>query len=268
MYLEHWQLREKPFENTADPRFLFRSGAHEEALNRLLYAVREKKGAAMLSGVFGCGKTLMAETLKMELSSGGRYKTAFIFNPLLSNVEILREIVFQLGVRDHLPKEKTELLHVLGDLLLQNANDGKNTVVIIDEAHVIDERIIFEELRLLLNFQKQNMFLLTLLLIGQPELKEKVNQIKQLQQRIAVSYYLDRLNPEETRQYISHRVRTAGQNDPIFTPEAVQLVTEHSGGIPRRINHLCDLALMAGFGKGARTIDKDIVQDIAKDLEL
>src|SRR5689334_16194702 len=111
MYIEHWGLLEKPFENTADPRFLYHSASHEEALNRLLYAVREKKGAALLSGVYGCGKTLIAEALKEELSQGGgRYRTAYIFNPLLTNIELLQEIVYQLGIKDA-PKDKTALLH-------------------------------------------------------------------------------------------------------------------------------------------------------------
>lgn len=267
MYNEHWGLTDKPFENTADPRFLYHSPAHEEALNRLLYAVREKKGAALLSGVYGCGKTLIAEALKEELGQGGgRYRTAYIFNPLLTNIELLQEIVYQLGVKDA-PKDKTALLHTLGDLLNQNANDGKNTVVIIDEAHVIEERVIFEELRLLLNFQRKNTFLLTLLFIGQPELKEKIEQIKQLQQRIAVSYYLDHLKPPEVEAYILHRLKVAGREAPIFTPGALRLVTEYSGGIPRRINHICDLALMAGYGKQASQIDEPLVQDVARDIE-
>jgi general secretion pathway protein A len=137
----------------------------------------------------------------------------------------------------------------------------------VDEAHVIEERNIFEELRLLMNFQRRNQFLLTLLFIGQPELKEKIEQIKQLQQRIAVSYYLDHLKPEEVEAYILHRLRVAGRDTPIFTPGALRLVTEYSGGIPRRINHICDLALMEGFGKGAAQVDEAIVQDVARDIE-
>ena len=268
MYLEYWQLKEKPFENAADPRFFFHSSLHEEALNRLLYAVREKKGAAMLSGVYGCGKTLIAETLKDELSSNGRYRTAFLFNPLMDNVDLLREIVYQLGPRETLPRDKTELLHRLGTILEQNDNDGKNTVVIIDEAQIIQDEKVFDELRLLLNFQRKGSFLLTLVLIGQPELSDRVNNMKQLQQRISVSYYLDRLSLEKVEQYIRHRLRVAGREAPIFTPDAVRLISEQSGGIPRRINHLCDLALLAGFSQGASEITPAIIQDVSQDLEL
>jgi general secretion pathway protein A len=173
-----------------------------------------------------------------------------------------------LGVKDTLPREKTELLHTLEDVLIQNADDGKSTVVIVDEAHVIEERSIFEELRLLLNLQKNGTFLLTLLLLGQRELKDKISQIKQLQQRIAVSYYLDRLTKEEAGHYIQHRLKTAGGTQPIFTAEAIQTIAEQSGGIPRRINHLCDLALVSGFSHGLAQIDRAVIQDIAKDLEL
>jgi len=121
---------------------------------------------------------------------------------------------------------------------------------------------------MLLNFQNRDSFLLTLLLLGQPELKEKINQIKQLQQRIAVSCYLDRLTPQETSQYVEHRLGVAGADSSLFTDGAIQLISEHSGGVPRRINHICDLALVAGFSEGNRQINENTVLDVVKDLEL
>jgi general secretion pathway protein A len=266
MYLEHWQLREKPFENAADPRFFFHSEKHQEALSRLLYAVREKKGAAMLSGVYGCGKTLIAEALKEELSNTGRYRTVHLTNPLMNNLDLLREIAHQMGSPSE-GRSKTELLHVIQEELEINANDGKNSVVIVDEAQVLEDKNVLEELRMLLNFQRKGEFLLTLLLIGQPELKEKINQNKQFQQRIAVSSSLGPLSPQETADYIQHRLRTAGRANPIFTMNAFRVLIQYSGGIPRRINHLCDLALMAGYMGGMSVIDQPVIQDVAKDVE-
>lgn len=267
MYLEHWNLREKPFENTADPRFFFRSEKHEEALSRLLYVVREKKGAAMLSGVYGCGKTLLAEELKEELSNTGRYQTVQLTNPLMDHLELLREIAFQLGNENVSALPKTEIMRLIKGQLEINANDGKNTVVIIDEAQVVQDASVLEELRMLLNLQRDGQFLVTLLLLGQPELKDRINQNKQFQQRIAVSYALTPLNASETAQYIRHRLHMAGREEPIFTADALQSVVQFSGGIPRRINHLCDLALVSGCAARVDAVDHHVIQDVAKDLE-
>jgi general secretion pathway protein A len=268
MYLEHWHFKEKPFENAADPRFLFRSEKHEEALSRFLYAVREKKGAAMLCGVYGCGKTLIAEALKTELSNSGRYRTVHLVNALLNNVELLKEIALQLGAEVPAGAGKTDLLRAVREALEINANDGKNTVVIVDEAQVLEGKDVLEELRMLLNIQRQGQFLLTLLLLGQPELKELINQNKQFQQRIALSYNLGPLSAQETADYIQHRLRTAGREKPVFTMEAFRAIIQFSGGIPRRINHVCDLALMAGFSAGLEVLDLPLIQDVVKDLEL
>lgn len=266
MYEEYWGLKEKPFENTADPRFLYYSAQHEEAFTRLTYAIQEQKGAAVLTGVFGCGKTVIAQAVFSSLSKG-KYETAFVINPQLSHVELLREILYDLGVKDNLPTQKTDILHSLNDILHNNMDNGKQTVVIIDEAHLIEDKLIFEELRLLLNFQYKNKFLLTLILLGQPELKEKINNIKQLQQRIAMRYHLSGLNDIEAIEYILHRLKVAGASKKVFDDSALKMVCEQSGGIPRRINQVCDMALLTGFGKQEELIEKDIIMEVVKDLE-
>lgn len=270
MYIQHWNLSEKPFENTPDPRFLYRSLEHEEGLTRLLYAVRESKGAAVLTGVFGCGKTLLGRSLMKEL---GRdvYKVAYITNPLLSHVELLMAIATGLGITD-LPTKKTEVLtnvvlDSIGRALSNNQRDGKKTVVIIDEVHVITDHLILEELRLLLNFQLEDAFLLTLLLLGQPELKENIGTNKQLSQRISIRCHLKNLGPMESSEYITHRLGVAGCQSPIFTERAVASIHEKSGGIPRRINQICDLCLFAGFGRDMENIDEGLVQEVAADIE-
>lgn len=266
MYNNYWGLSEKPFENTADPKFLYYSGQHEEAFTRLSYAVEEQKGAALLTGVFGCGKTVIAQAMLSSLSKG-KYEAAFVINPQLSHVELLREILYDLGVKDNLPSQKTDILHSLNEILHNNMDNGKHTVAIIDEAHLIEDRIIFEELRLLLNFQYKNKFLLTLILMGQPELKEKINNIKQLQQRIAIKFHLSGLTEAETKEYIFHRLKVAGCEKRIFDTQALKIIYEHSGGIPRRINQICDIALLSGFGAKAPAIGEKIIQESIKDIE-
>jgi len=266
MYEAYWGLAEKPFENTADPRFLYYSQQHEEAFTRLMYAISEQKGAAVLSGVFGCGKTVVAQAVLTSLSKG-KYETAFVINPQLSHVELLREILYDLGVKDNLPTQKTDILHGLNEILLHNMDNGKQTVVIIDEAHLIEDKLIFEELRLLLNFQYKNQFLLTLILLGQPELKEKINNIKQLAQRIAIKFHLSGLNEAETVEYVHHRLEIAGASRKIFGEDALKITYEQSGGIPRRINQICDMSLLTGFGKQEQVIDEAIIMEVVKDLE-
>ena len=267
MYEEYLGLKEKPFQNTPNPRFLYYSPQHEEALMRLVYAVRERVGAAMMTGVFGCGKTVLGQALINELAGEGgeKYKIAFITNPQLEYVELLRAIVRNLKAIE-LPIKKTELsadylLEVLNNILLNNMRDGKETVIIIDEAHVIRDEKILEELRLLLNFQLQDRFLLTLLLFGQPELGQRIEDNKQLEQRIAIKCHLDSLDLENTPNYISYRLKVAQRTEPIFTDEVVKLIYDNSGGIPRRINRLCELCLLAGFAKQAKVIDNKIVQE-------
>ena len=237
---------------------------------RLVYAFRESVGAVMLTGVFGCGKTVLGQALINELASEGseKYKIAFITNPQLEYVELLRAIVRNLKAIE-LPIKKTELsadylLEVLNNILLNNMRDGKETVIIIDEAHVIKDEKILEELRLLLNFQLQDRFLLTLLLFGQPELGQRIEDNKQLEQRIAIKCHLDNLDLVNTANYIAYRLKVAQRTEPIFTKDAIKLIYDNSGGIPRRINRLCELCLLAGFAKQAKVIDKRIVQEEIK----
>lgn len=271
MYEAYWNLKEKPFVNTPDPRFLYYSSEHEEAFSRLMYAVKSNMGACMLSGVFGCGKTLLNQALVESLQKMGNYKVAFIANPFLSHIELLRMIAYNLGA-NNLPEKKTEiltdfLLQKLEEILLNNNNDGKHTVVIIDEAHIIEDKLIFEELRLLLNFQLKDKFLLTLILSGQPELKKNVDNIKQLSQRIPVKCHLDKFDLEDTKNYILHRLQVAGLTKRVFNDEACGIIYERSGGIPRRINNICDMSLLLGSSKQAKLIGEEIVNDVVKDLE-
>lgn len=264
MYEAHWGLTEKPFLNLPDPRYLYRSPQHEEALLRLIYAVRERMGAAVLTGVFGCGKTLLAHTLARELLQE-KYQLAFVTNPRLGDLDLLRTIVHHLGRAD-VPPNKADVLALLETLLKANAAHGKDTIILIDEAHVITDPSVFEELRLLLNFQTPERFLLTLILLGQPELREKIELNKAFEQRLSVKSHLGPFSAEATAAYISHRLQVAGCQRPIFAPPAVAVIHEYAGGIPRRINRLCDLCLLAGFAKKRTTVDEPIVRQELADL--
>ena len=269
MYLEYWGLNEMPFENTPDARFFYRSAQHEEGLSRLLYVVSNRKGAAMLTGVFGCGKTVVGRALINSLNKN-IYQIAFVNNPYLKSVELLRAVARLLG-GENLPEKLNEMssdffLEVIGKILLNNAKDGKETLVIIDEAHVITDLEVLEELRLLLNFQLEDRFLLTLILMGQPELDERIHKMKQLAQRIAIGYNLGPLSEDEISKYMKHRLAVAGCNKDVFEDSAVKVISQNSGGIPRRINQICDMSLLTGFIGKASAVNDAIVSEAVEGL--
>lgn len=264
MYVPYWQLAQKPFENTPDPKFLFDSPQHREGLSRLLYVVREGKGAGLLTGTYGCGKTLLANALFKELEKDV-YRVAFVTNPRLDDTEILRMMVHLLGGAD-VPPRKSDALMALEGIFRANAREGRKTVVVVDEAHAIESDSIFEELRLLLNYQTDSQYLVTLLLLGQPELKNKVEFNKQLNQRIALRYDLQAFNSVETAQYVKHRLAVAGAKRELFEDAALQLLHERSGGIPRRINQIADMALLTGMGRKAAIINADVVREAIESL--
>jgi len=268
VYTDYWGLTEKPFENTPDPRFFYCSSKHEEAVTRLLYVVEEKKGAAMLSGEYGSGKTLLSRiVLAKLLQEQEKYKVAIIINPTIPVLELLSEIVYQLGAEISQDDRKIDTLHNLNGILYKNAENNKHTVIIVDDAQAIEDESIFEELRLLLNFQLNECFLLTLILLGQPELKEKIEKLPQLKQRLALRYHLDNLDESETGSYVEHRCKVAGREGQIFSPETYKLLYDYSGGSPRQINNICDLSLVIGMGEKSTHIDGRIIQEVIKDFQ-
>jgi len=168
----------------------------------------------------------------------------------------LREILYQLGVEPQ-TDSKLDLLHILNDQAAKNMKAGKDTVIIIDEAQAIEDQGTFEELRLLLNFQLNDRFLLTLLLMGQPELKDRIAQIEQLAQRIAIKFHLGPLKKEETHAYVTTRLERAGVKRQLFTSAALDILHQESGGIPREINNICDICMLLGFGAKVEQIDTE-----------
>ncbi len=263
MYEKYWGLKISPFQNVPDPDFYFPSPIHEEAISRLFYTIDTNKGAGLLTGEVGAGKTMVSRALIRKLNSG-RYDVGLITNPSLPLKDFLKEINYQLGI---LPSSDTkgDLIRSINEHLLSNFREGKETVLIVDEAQVIRDDGLWEELRLLLNFQLNDRFLLTLILMGQPELREKIVTIRQLDQRIAVKYHLKAFDLEETKRYIVFRLRKAGARHPIFTVKAVETIYETSGGIPREINKLCDLSLLLGFLEKRDRIDSAVVRKVLSD---
>ena len=264
MYEAYWELSEPPFDNSPNPKFFYLSPEHEEALVRLVYTVRHRKGCGMLTGEYGCGKTTLSRALIQRLEAE-RYEIGLLTNPSWNAVDFLRESLYQLGVETP-EKSKPELLHLLNDVFFRNYREGRDTVLIIDEAQLIEDDAIFEELRLLLNFQTDDRFLVTLLLIGSPELREKVRRLRHLDQRITIRYHLNTLDQGHTASYIAHRLQMAGRTVPIFTDEAVKLIFDFTRGTPREINNLCDVALLVGYTKRAKEINEKIIAEVIKDM--
>jgi type II secretory pathway predicted ATPase ExeA len=264
MYEAYWELTEPPFDNSPNPRFFYLSPEHEEALVRLVYTVRHRKGCGMLTGEYGCGKTTLSRALIQRLEAE-RYEIGLLTNPRWGPVDFLREVLYQLGV-ETIERSKPELLHQLHDLFFRNFRDGRDTVVIVDEAQLLEDASLFEELRLLMNFQTDDRFLVTVLLIGSPELREKIRALKHLDQRIAIRYHLNALDYAHTAAYVAHRLRMAGRTRPLFTEDAIQLIFDFTRGTPREINNVCDVALLVGYTRRAGEVGEKIVAEVIKDM--
>jgi general secretion pathway protein A len=264
MYESYWQLTEPPFDNSPNPKFFYLSPEHEEALVRLVYTVRHRKGCGMLTGEYGCGKTTLSRALIQRLEAE-RYEIGLLTNPSWTATDFLREALYQLGVETQ-DTGKPELLHRLNDVFFRNFREGRDTVIIVDEAQLIDDDAVFEELRLLMNFQTDDRFLVTILLIGSPELATKIRRLKHLDQRITIRYHLNTLDYTHTANYIGHRLRMAGRQTPIFTEEAMKLIFDFTRGTPREINNLCDVALLVGFTQRVPEIGEKIVAEVIKDM--
>jgi len=263
MYLEYWGFKKFPFENVPDPEFMYYSQEHEEALVRLIYAAKRRKGAALLTGEVGCGKTVLSKVFIQQLPDD-EYDIGLVINPTLEPIDFLKEILYQLGL-NHDTNSKADLLNILNEKMLENVKQDKTTLLIIDEAQLISKQT-FEEIRLLLNFQLNDRFLLTLVLIGQPELRGIIKGIEQLDQRIAIRYHLNPLNFKDTVKYINFRMEKAGLTKKIFASQSVDEVYNYSRGIPRKINNVCDMSLLIGFSSKKKVINSGVIKKIIEDL--
>lgn len=265
MYEAFYGLREKPFNLTPDPKFLYLSDKHKEAFAHLLYGIKNHSGFVMLTGEIGTGKTTICRNLLNQLDPDT--ELAFVFNPALSAVELLKKINDEFGINSR-PDTALELVEALNRYLLEAAARTKNCVLVIDEAQNLTPAVL-EQIRLLSNLETEKDKLLQIILIGQPELAEvlALKELRQLNQRITARYHLKPLTENETLQYIAYRLHVAGGRRKVqFDRKAVRQIYRFSGGVPRVINAVCDRALLMGYTKELRTITAPIVAKAAKEI--
>jgi general secretion pathway protein A len=262
MYLEYWHLRDFPFDNAAGERYFFESSQHHVAYDDLMDGIHRRKGVILLTGDIGCGKSTLLQRVLLSLPASA-YDIALIAYPRLEPGEMLAEVARQLGIQED-SKETSVLLHRIQDLLAVNAEQNRHTLICIDEAQSIPDLETFEELRLLLNFQLDGRFLITLVFVGQPELSTIIAKLPPLQQRIALALHLRPFDLEGTTHYILHRLRMAGYDNPFLTRQAVESIYRLTEGVPRRINHLMDNCLIMGMRNHADRIDSNLVSQTAQ----
>lgn len=270
MYKQFFRLKYNPFEMTPDPAFLVSTKEHKEALAALYYGIHNHKGFVVVTGEVGTGKTLLIRCL-LQLLKGRDIGYSYIFNSLLSPAEFLQYIATELGL-SVAGKSKGETLLALGSLLVERHQQKLTTVVIIDEAHHLSAEVL-EEVRLLTNLETANDKLLQILLVGQPELDEKLDsfELRQLKQRVSLRAELQPLSQEGAQSYIIRRLELAGadrETQGIFTPAAVSTVYRYSRGIPRLINTICENALIASYARQTRTVSPEVIDEVAADLHI
>jgi len=267
MYEEYWQLAAKPFEPAADSRFFYQGEAQQAALHKLRYAIESRRSAALLTGPSGIGKTLLCQALSDQLGETIGPFVQVVF-PLMSSRDFLVYLAEELGAPPCDPPQHTieESLRRLEFFLEENARAGKHAVVVVDEAHLLEDSGLLETLRLLLNLQHQGQPTFTLLLIGQLPLLSAMNRYATLDDRLDMKMLLKPFTVEETSGYLEHRLQAAGSTRSIFSTAAVQMVHQLSQGIPRKINRLCDLALVVGCATGQPTIEAEQLQSVSDEL--
>jgi general secretion pathway protein A len=266
VYLDYYGLSEPPFDITPNPRFLFYSTKHREAYNHLLYGIRERKGFVQLTGEVGAGKTTLCRALLEALDE--RHATALILNPVMSAEELMKAIAIEFGLPVN-GLDRLDTLAVINQFLLQQVELGKESVLIIDEAQDLTEELL-EQVRLLSNLETDDRKLLQIVLMGQPELRDRLNspRLRQLRQRITVRYHLPPLTRHEVNQYVQHRLHVSGGNGtPYFTRPALWRVFNYTHGIPRLVNALCDKALLGGFVAQRERINYGLVNRAVRELE-
>ena len=269
MYEQFWNLDRSPFENTHDSQFYFASQTHQSALLKMRYVVENRQGAALLVGGIGFGKSFLMNQLVHELPAA-HDPVARIIYPQLSPPEMLRFIAAELGQDDH-PVESGGLDQVIRfiEARLRNFTEqGRNPLIIIDDAQLILDQGVFQALQLLLNFRQHGGIEFSMIFVGERSLLPQLQRLRQLDERLAVKAVLQPLNHEETAQYVEHRLRTAGSTRTIFEESAIESLFELSGGIPRKINRLCDLSLLVGYADNLNSISSAEVEAVSEELTM
>ena len=265
MYTKFYNLKEKPFNLTPDPKYLYLGESHKEALSLMIYAIRERKGFMVITGEVGTGKTTLLHALLRNLDENT--KTVFIFNPILDVRDFFKFVCIDLGIQAK-DGTKGDCLLEIYQFLIESYKKKGNVVLIIDEAHNLNP-FLLEEIRLLSNFETATDKLIQIILVGQPELNWTLNQpqCRQLKQRIGLWFYINPLNRMETGEYIRSRLYRAGLETPCFTEKAIDEIFRYSKGIPRLINILCDNSLTIGYAMNKKKIDEKIIRETVDDLE-
>ncbi|MCH8922932.1 MAG: AAA family ATPase [Planctomycetes bacterium] len=268
MYENYWKLSRKPFENVSDDGSYYPSEVHQGALLKLRYAVESRRGAALLAGPSGSGKTLLVRSLQKQLAETYSPFLHVVF-PQMPPSELLRYIADGLGTTSdaaNATPQVADSIQRIERALADNAGTGHHAVIVIDEAQLLAETGALETIRLLLNFETNAQPHLTLLLVGQTSLLPAIDRMAGLEERLGVKTLLRAFSAEETAAYIGHRLRAAGSEETIFQSEAIDVIHALSHGIPRRINRLCDLALLVGFADERTTITPDQIESVSEEL--
>ncbi len=266
MYESYFGLKEKPFSIAPDPRYIYLSDAHEDALAHLLFGVQEGGGFALMTGEVGTGKTTLLRTLVQQLPEN--IDLALVFNPMLSPLQFVATVCDELKIPYDADKASLKLLiDALNKHLLAAYLDGRRTILVIDEAQSLSVEVL-EQIRLLTNLETTREKLLQIILIGQPELRETLarNDMRQLAQRITDVFHLEPLSLEEVRNYLIHRLTIAGAQKSIFSDSAVRAIYAASGGVPRLVNELADKALLSAYAKEKRQVDRKMVREASKQV--
>ncbi len=255
MYLDYWQLDAKPFEPGCDPADAFAGASRQAALHKLRYAVENRRAAGLVAGPSGVGKTLLVESLRRELPESCQPLVHIVF-PQMSDRDLLAYLAERLGAPPADPPRHTveESLRRLEFMLRENVRHKRHAVIVIDEAHLLEDSGLLETLRLVLNLTVDGRPAFTLLLVGQPGLLPMVARHGAFDERLDIKVFLPALDARETAAYIDERLTAAGASRDIFTAEALAAVYPLTGGVPRRINRLCDLALLVGYANGDHEI--------------
>jgi general secretion pathway protein A len=269
MYLEFYRLKENPFNLVSDPRFLYYSESHCDAMAHLLYGVRERKGIILMLGEAGTGKTTLVRAT-LDMLKKTRVIPSLILNPIISTTEEFYDSVLRGFGLDGYRKGVLEMAEVLQRFLLQQTRRGRIPVLIVDEGQELSKPLL-EQVRMLSNLEADGQKMLQIVLSAQPEMSERLDmfELRAMRQRITVRCRLSSLSPEETWSYLNFRLLAAGgDGHVIFSPEAVERMFTYSGGIPRILNSIADNCLLAGYARSLKDIDERVVDRVAEHLEL